>query len=284
MLIVLSAPFFGAEIAAFIDDFPGYVRRLHEFATDPARPWLRKIVGDGFGLAEHSSGDIAHLSAGWLTDSMRSLWSRGRALLSAFSLMVVTPIVAFYLVHDWNRIVATVDASVPEEHRRTVRALAREIDDRVGGFLRGQGTICLIVAVFYAAALKAAVGLNHGLLIGFVAGLLSFVPYLGSLTGLIVSLAMTMVQFGLAWPKLATVIAIFLVGHLVGDYVLAPRLVGRRVHLNPVWLMFALFAFGYLFGFFGLLVAVPLAAAVGVLVRFGLGRYLSADTKDHQPL
>ena len=283
VLIVLSAPFFGAEIAAFIDDFPGYVRRLHEFATDPARPWLRKIVGEGFGVAKQSSGDIAHLSAGWLTDSMRSLWSRGRALLSAFSLMVVTPIVAFYLVHDWNRMVATVDAWVPMEHRRTVRALAREIDDRVGGFLRGQGTICLILAVFYASSIKA-VGLNHGLSIGFVAGLLSFVPYLGSLTGLIVSLAMTVVQFGLAWPKLATVVAIFLVGHLVGDYVLAPRLVGRRVHLNPVWLMFALFAFGYLFGFFGLLVAVPLAAAVGVLVRFGLGRYLSADPKDHQPL
>ena len=122
----------------------------------------------------------------------------------------------------------------------------------------------MILAVFYASSIKA-VGLNHGLSIGFVAGLLSFVPYLGSLTGLIVSLAMTVVQFGLAWPKLAKVVAIFLVGHLVGDYVLAPRLVGREFHLNPVWLMFALFAFGYLFGFFGLLVAVPLAAAVGVL-------------------
>jgi predicted PurR-regulated permease PerM len=283
VLIVLSAPLFGAEIAAFIDDFPAYIRRLHEFATDPARPWLRKIVGEGFGVAKQSSGDIAHLSAGWLTDSMRSLWSRGRALLSAFSLMVVTPIVAFYLVYDWNRMVATVDAWVPEEHRRTVRTLAGEIDDKVGGFLRGQGTICLIVAVFYAAALKA-VGLNHGLSIGFGAGLLSFVPYLGSLTGLSVSLAMTLMQFGLAWPTLAMVVAIFFVGHSVGDYVLAPRLVGRRVHLNPVWLMFALFAFGYLFGFFGLLVAVPLAAAIGVLVRFALGRSLSADTKDHPRL
>jgi predicted PurR-regulated permease PerM len=173
-------------------------------------------------------------------------------------------------VHDWNRIVATLDAWVPKEHRRTVRALAREIDNRVGGFLRGQGTICVILAVFYASAIKA-VGLNHGLSIGFVAALLSFVPYLGSLTGLIVSLAMTVVQFGLAWPKLATVVAIFLVGHLVGDYVLAPRLVGRRVHLNPVWLMFALFAFGYLFGFFGLLVAVPVAAAVGVPCALWVG-------------
>jgi predicted PurR-regulated permease PerM len=279
VLIVLTAPFFGAEIATFIDDFPAYVQRLHAFATDPARPWLRKIVGDGFGVAEQSSGDIARLSAGWLTDSLRSLLSGGRALLSAFSLLVVTPIVAFYLVYDWNRIIATVEAWIPAEHRRTVRALAREIDDTIGGFLRGQGTICLILAVFYAAALKS-VGLDHGLLLGLVAGLLSFVPYLGSLTGLIVSLAMSVAQFGLAWPAIAAVVAIFFVGQSVGDYILAPRLVGRRVHLNPVWLMFALFTFGYLFGFFGLLVAVPVAAAIGVLVRFGLSRYRSADTKD----
>jgi predicted PurR-regulated permease PerM len=272
VLIILTAPFFGAEMAALIDDLPAYVRRLHAFALDPSRPWLRKIVGDGFGAAEQSSGDIARLAAGWLTDSLRSLWSGGRALLSAFSLLVVTPIVAFYLVHDWNRIIATIDAWIPAEHRPTVRALAREIDDTVGAFLRGQATICLILAAFYAAALKS-VGLDHGLLIGLAAGLLSFVPYLGSLTGLVVSLAMTVAQFGLAWTAMATVVAIFFVGQSVGDYVLAPRLVGRRVHLNPVWLMFALFAFGYLFGFFGLLVAVPVAAALGVPVRFALHRY-----------
>ena len=275
VLIVLSAPFVGFEIAAFIDDFPVYIGRVHAFATDPARPRLRKIVVDGFGIVEQSSGDIARLSAGWLTHSLRSLWSGGRAVLSAFSLLVVTPIVAFYLVHDWNRIIATIDALIPAEHRRTVRTLARDIDDTVGGFLRGQGTICLILAVFYATALKLT-GVDHGLLLGLVTGLLSFVPYLGSLTGLIVSLAMTTAQYGLAWPKIATVVAIFFVGQSVGDYVLAPRLVGRRVHLNPVWLMFALFAFGYLFGFFGLLVAVPVAAAIGVLVRFFLGRYRAA--------
>ena len=208
VLIVLTAPFFGAEIAAFIDDFPAYVRRLYAFATDPARPWLRKIVGEGFGVAEQSSTDVASLSAGWLTNSLRSLLSGGRALLSAFSLVVVTPIVAFYLVNDWNRIIATIDAWIPAEHRCTVRALACEIDDTIGGFLRGQGTICLILAVFYAIALKS-LGLHHGLLLGLVTGLLSFVPYLGSLTGLIVSLAMTIAQFGLAWPAIATVVAIF---------------------------------------------------------------------------
>jgi predicted PurR-regulated permease PerM len=132
VLIVLTAPIVGVEIAAFIDDFPVYIGRLHAFAIDPARPWLRKIVGDGFGVAEQSSGDIARLAAGWLTDSLRSLLSGGRALLSAFSLLVVTPIVAFYLVHDWNRIIATIDAWIPAKHRLTVQALAREIGDTVG--------------------------------------------------------------------------------------------------------------------------------------------------------
>jgi len=275
VLIVVATPFIGAEIAAFIDDLPAYARRLHAFATDPARPWLRKIVDDGFGAAQQSSDDVASLAAGWLTESLRSLWSGGKALLSAFSLMVVTPIVAFYLVLDWNRIIATADAWIPAEHRSNVRQLAREIDETVGGFLRGQSTICLILAAFYAVALKA-LGLHHGLLIGLVAGLLSFVPYLGSLAGLLVSLVITVEQFGLAWPSMATVVGIFFVGQSVGDYVLAPRLVGRKVHLNPVWLMFALFAFAYLFGFFGLLVAVPLAAAIGVLVRFALSRYRAA--------
>ncbi len=271
-LVVLTAPLIGAEIADFIENFPAYIQRLHELATNPGRPWLRRIVGEGFGVAQQSSGDVASLAARWLTDFLHSLWSGGRALISVFSLLVVTPIVTFYLVYDWNRIVATVDDWIPAEHRDTARALAREIDETIGGFLRGQGAICLILAACYAVALKS-IGLNHGLSIGLAAGLLGFIPYLGALIGLVVSVSMVLVQFGLAWTLIATVVGIFFVGQCVADYVLAPRLVGRRVHLNPVWVMFALFAFGYLFGFVGLLVAVPLAAAIGVLTRFAFSRY-----------
>jgi predicted PurR-regulated permease PerM len=271
-LFVLAGPFIGAEIAAFIEDFPAYVQRLHDLATDPSRPWLRRIVGDGFGVAQQSSGEIARLAAGWLTDFLHSLWSGGRALISIFSLLVVTPIVTFYLVYDWNRIVVTLDDWIPAEHRETARALAREIDDTIGGFLRGQGAICLILAACYALALKA-IGLDHGVLIGMAAGLLGFIPYFGALTGLVLSVCMVLVQYGPVSGLLATVAGIFFVGQCVADYVLAPRLVGRRVHLNPVWVMFALFAFGYLFGFVGILVAVPLAAAIGVLMRFAFSRY-----------
>jgi predicted PurR-regulated permease PerM len=287
-LVVLTTPVIGAEIADFIENFPAYIQRLHEIATNPGRPWLRRIVGEGFGVAEQSSGEVASLAARWLADFLHSLWSGGRALISVFSLLVVTPIVTFYLVYDWNRIVATVDDWIPAEHRDTARALAREIDETIGGFLRGQGAICLILAACYAVALKS-MGLNHGLSIGLAAGLLGFIPYLGALIGLVVSVSMVLVQFGLAWTLIATVIGIFFVGQCVADYVLAPRLVGRRVHLNPVWVMFALFAFGYLFGFVGLLVAVPLAAAIGVLTRFALSRYRAGaagpkDTAGGNPL
>jgi predicted PurR-regulated permease PerM len=190
-------------------------------------------------------------------------------LLSIFSLLVVTPIITAYLVYDWGRIIATVDRLIPPSNRDTVRALAREIDGTVAGFLYGQATICLMLGVFYALALRAF-GLNHGLLIGAVSGLLGFVPYFGSLTGLLLSLGVAIAQFGLTWTPILLVFAIFLVGQSLSDYVLAPYFVGNRVHLNPVWLMFALFSFGYLFGFVGLLIAVPLAASIGVLVRFAL--------------
>jgi predicted PurR-regulated permease PerM len=282
ILFVLGAPFLGVEIAGFIEDFPAYVQRLHALATDPGRPWLRRIVGEGFGVAQQSSGELAGLAAGWLTAFLHSVWSGGRALISIFSLLVVTPIVTFYLVYDWNRIVATLDDWIPAEDRDTARALAREIDDTIGGFLRGQGAICLILAAGYALALKA-IGLNHGVLIGLAAGLLGFIPYLGALTGIVLSVCMVLVQFGPVAGMIATVVGIFFVGQCVADYVLAPRLVGRRVHLNPVWMMFALFAFGYLFGFVGLLVAMPLAAAIGVLLRFALGRYRAGATGPKEP-
>jgi predicted PurR-regulated permease PerM len=188
---------------------------------------------------------------------------------------VVTPIVAFYLVYDWNRMIAVIDNWVPPARRDTVRALAREVDDTISGFVRGQSALCLVLAIYYALALWL-IGLKHGLVIGFAAGLLSFIPYLGSLSGLVISTCVAVAQFWPDWTSILLVPAIFFVGQFLADYVLAPYLVGRRVHLSPVWVMFALFAFGYLFGFVGLLIAVPLAAAIGVLMRFALRQYYAS--------
>jgi predicted PurR-regulated permease PerM len=176
---------------------------------------------------------------------------------------------------DWDRMIATVDAWVPRDHVATVRRIAADINVATAGFVRGQGTLCLILGVMYAVGLTL-VGLNFGLLIGLFAGLISFIPYVGSLTGLALSLGVAFVQFWPEWQWVLAVAGIFLVGQFIEGNILQPRLVGNSVGLHPVWLMFALFAFGYMFGFVGLLVAVPASAAVAVLVRFAISRYLES--------
>jgi predicted PurR-regulated permease PerM len=284
-LIVVTVPIVVRELAYFVDSSPRYLRQLQALATDPGRPWLRTLVAEGLGTAEKSISELATLGASWLSGVLRSVWSGGQALISVFSLAIVTPIVACYLIYDWRRMIAVVDNWVPPMHRDTVRALAREIDDTIGGFVRGQSVLCLILGMFYAMTL-GFIGLDHGILIGFSAGLISFVPYLGSITGLVVATCVAIAQFWPNWGLMVAVPAIFFVGQSLADYLLSPYLVGRRVNLNPVWLMFALFAFGYLFGFVGLLIAVPLAAAIGVLLRFALAQYYASPlyaTRPHAP-
>ena len=163
----MFVPILTAQLGAFIEKLPGYVSRLQTLATDPSRPWLRKIVGEGVGDAQ--VGDLVKQGAGWVTAFLESLWSGGQALISIFSLLVITPVVAFYLLYDWDRMVATVDNWVPLQHRETVRGLAREIDDAIAGFVRGQTAVCLILGSFYAVALTLT-GLNFGLLIGLRLG------------------------------------------------------------------------------------------------------------------
>jgi predicted PurR-regulated permease PerM len=275
VLAILIVPILAGQLAAFIDKVPDYVTQLQRLVTDPNRPWLRKIVGEGFADATQSTSDLVRQSMGWLLTFLRSLWSGGRALLSFFSLAVVTPVVAFYVICDWRRLVATLDNWIPRPQLDVVRGLAREIDAAIAGYVRGQSGVCLILGSYYAVALTIA-GLNFGLLIGLVAGLVSFIPYVGSLTGLLLGVGVALVQFPPHYGWIVVVAAIFLVGQFIEGYVLAPKLVGENVGLHPVWLMFALFAFGYLFGFVGLLVAVPLSAAVGVLMRFALRKYLAS--------
>ena len=275
VLAILTLPIIVREVSYFVESLPLYVRQLHMLATDQSRPWLSKLVGEGLGEAERSIGEITTLASSWLTTFLRSIWSGGRALISVLSLGVVTPIVGCYLLYAWDKMIAVIDNWIPPERRETVRALAREVDDTVGGFVRGQSILCLVLAFYYSAALWL-MGLRHGPLIGVAAGLMSFIPYVGSLSGLVISMCVAIAQFWPDWTWILLVPPIFLIGQSLSDYGLSPYLVGRRVHLNPVWMMFALFAFGYLFGFVGLLIAVPVAAAIGVLMRFALRQYYAS--------
>jgi predicted PurR-regulated permease PerM len=270
-MILLVAPIISGQLASFIDNIPGYVTRLQSLLTDPSRPWLQKILGAGFG-ADKPIGDLVTQGVGWLTAFLRSLWSGGRAVVSLFSLVVVTPVVAFYLIYDWHRMVRSVDGWVPLQHRDTVRRLAREIDAAIAGYVRGQTAVCLVLGSFYAVALTLS-GLNFGLLIGLISGVITFIPYVGSMTGLILAAGVAVAQFWPHWTSIVTVLAIFLFGQFIEGNVLAPKLVGENVGLHPVWIIFALLAFGFLFGFVGLLVAVPLAATINILARFAFDRY-----------
>ncbi len=276
LLVMLIAPILFAQLAAFIDNLPGYVAKLQALVSDPSRPWLAKIFGERMSDPGKPMGDLVTQGARWLAVFLGSLWSGGKTLVSVFSLLVITPVVAFYLLCDWERMIAAVDGWVPLPQRETVRALAREIDDAIAAFVRGQAGICLILGAYYAVGLTLT-GLNFGFLIGFATGIASFIPYVGWLTGFVAAGAVAIAQFWPSMTPIIVVLAIFLVGTVLENYVLAPTFVGAKIGLHPVWLIFALLAFGYLFGFVGLLIAIPLAAAVGVLMRFALRRYLASS-------
>lgn len=273
LLALLLVPVLALQASALIALIPTYFERAQVLLTNPGPAWLQQMVNGSD--AGKTMSEVLAQGAGYLAALMQSLWSRGKALVSFMSVLVIMPVVTFYLICDWHRMVATLDSWVPPAHRPTVHRLVGEIDIAISGFLRGQAGVCLIIGIYYAAALSL-IGLNFGLLIGLAAGALTFMPYVGSLTGLLIGTCVAIGQFWPNWISIAAVVAVFLVGEFVEANVLSPKLVGENVGLHPVLLIFAMFAFGYLFGFLGLLVAVPLAAALAVLFRFGLARYFES--------
>jgi predicted PurR-regulated permease PerM len=278
-LVLVMLPALVGELRFFLDEFPRYVTRVQALVADTSRPWLHALMGQEVRIEESASHAMATMGSAWLDEILRSAWSGGKAVFSLLSLLVVVPIVSIYLLIDWKRMTATLDGWVSPRHREDVRILGREIHETVAGFVRGQIVICLILAVFYAAALRLT-GLNHAILIGVTAGLISFIPFLGLGIGFVVASCVAIAQFWPDWTPLTAVAGTFLIGEILADYVLSPRIIGSRVKLNPVWLIFALFAFGYLFGFVGLLVAIPLAASLGVVLRFAMRRSLASPDGD----
>jgi len=273
--LVVIIPIVFTQAADFIQKMPGYITKLQEFVTSPHASWLPDWVAGQMDTIKQNSAKLLEQGASFLGTLFQQIWNSGMALLDIISLFVVTPVVAFYLLLDWDRMVEKVDSWIPRDHVATVRQIARDMNLTIAGFVRGQGSLCIILGLFYGIALSFA-GLNFGLLIGLFAGMISFVPYVGSLVGLVLAVGVALVQF---WPNylhIGIIAAIFFLGQFLEGNILQPRLVGKSVGLHPVWLMFALLAFGALFGFVGLLVAVPSAAAIGVLVRFGIGRYLDS--------
>ena len=285
--MVVVAPILGHQLLGFTQSLPRYVVKLQQMATDEAGYLTNKYGGAwmaDYGLGgslsneqiQKTIADFVGRGAQWLLNSVQSLASGGEALLNFFSLLIVTPVVAFYLLVDWNKMTAALDSWLPLDHRDSLRGIGSEINVALAGFVRGQSLVCLFLGVWYGLGLTV-VGLNFGLLIGFAGGVLSFVPYVGSLTTLVIALLVALVQGWPEWRLFLLTFVVVAIGQFLEAYVISPKLVGDSVGLHPVWLMFALFAFGALFGVTGLIVAVPAAAAIGVLARHLIGVYLASS-------
>jgi len=239
---------------------------------------LRRLLNDRLGTAggeemmQRLVDALRERASGMSGAALAQAWAGGKAVIGFASLMAVTPVVAFYLLYDWPRVLAAIDAMVPPRHAGTVRGVARDIDRVLSALLRGFGTVCLTLGAFYAVLLSL-IGLDFGLLIGLFAGAISFIPFVGAALGGALSIGVAVAQFWSAPEWILAVAAVFAVGQAIEGNLLTPYFVGSAVQLHPLWLLFALAAFGALFGLVGLLVAVPAAAVAGVLVRRGVTRY-----------
>jgi len=285
LFLVVFIAFFLLMVPLVIDQIGGLARRMPSIVA-----WLRDWAEPHIArLAPHVGTEeleklrqmaLNSLSTGlrWIGQVLRELITQGAALADFVSLLVITPIVAFYLLRDWDLMVEAVDGWLPRQHRTVIRRLAAEVDRTLSGFVRGQATVCVLLGVFYALALTV-VGLEFGLVIGLIAGLISFVPFVGSLVGFVASVGVAIYQFGhLAndWTTVGIVAGVFAIGQAVEGNYLTPKLVGEQVGLHAVWVIFALLAGGALFGFTGVLLAMPVAAVIGVLTRFALEQYLGS--------
>ncbi|MBP2294412.1 AI-2E family transporter [Azospirillum rugosum] len=274
LLSLLLLPLVQAQVAHLIEVLPNYATAMKERVLPMIDRLVHRLSPEDVERLRGAAGNYAGEMVGWVGRVLSGILSGGLALFDVLSVLFITPIVAFYLMRDWDLLVAKVNSWLPLDHAETIREQARQVDMTLAGFVRGQALVCLVLGLFYAVGLSVA-GLDFGLVIGLLAGLLSFIPYVGTLFGFVSSTGLALLQFDELW-RVGVVVGIFLFGQAVEGNVLTPKLVGDKVGLHAVWVIFALLAGGTLFGFVGVLLAVPVAAVIGVLTRFALGRYLQS--------
>jgi len=274
--MILLAPLMAAQIQQLASALPADIERARNVLEGVARERLGAhfaVVQAGIDrlIAELQSSGGAIASA-----VAAAVWSRGATLINVAAVLLITPLVVFYLLVDWHAMIERVRLWLPRDHVATIEQLAGEINDAIAAFIRGQGAVCICLGLFYVVALSL-VGLNYGAFVGVATGMLAFVPMIGWVIGITVATLIAVVQFA---PKISPVLAVMgvmVTGMAIDTALLSPALVGKKVGLHPVWLIFALFAFSLLFGIVGTLVAVPVSAAIAVMARFGIARYLQSE-------
>jgi predicted PurR-regulated permease PerM len=270
LLVLAVIPTLIQQTYALINEAPEMSRRMQAFLIEKfpelsdSTSVMRQTLSD-IGTAVQSKGAV--LAQGLVSSAM--------SLISALIFLIVTPVVAFYLLVDWDHMVARLDTMLPRDHAPVIRRLAGEIDETLSSFVRGQFSVCAIMGIYYSIGLMLA-GLQFGLVVGAFAGIVTFIPYVGALLGCILAIGLALFQYWGEWTHVIIITAVFMTGQMAEGNVITPKLVGKSVGLHPVVLMLALSVFGSLFGFVGMLVAVPVAAALGVLIRFGIAQYQSS--------
>lgn len=282
LLLFLLAPILERQLAEFSAKLPKLLEAAQSRLTELISRLSAELSPADLERIKSAAGGFAGDAFKLVGKVLGNLWSGGLAFFNLLSLIFITPIVAFYILRDWPKIVATIDSWLPRDHAPTIRTLMREADEMVSGFVRGMGAVCLILAAFYAIALSV-IGLDFGLVIGMGAGLISFVPFVGAIAGFVAAVGMALFQYS-EWMPIAMVAGVFVVGQALEGNFLTPTLVGGRIRLHPVWIIFALLAGGTIAGFVGILLSVPVAAVIGVLVRFLAQQYVQSTIyQGHRP-
>lgn len=255
------------QAVALVNAAPEISKRMQGFVLEKfpqladSTSTLRQALSDIGATVQSKGGELVN-----------AVFSSALSVVSAVVFLLVVPVVAFYLLLDWDQMIERVDSLLPRDHAPVIRRLAQEIDAVLAGFVRGQVSVCLLLGLYYSVALMLA-GLQFGLVVGAIAGTITFIPYVGALVGGVLAIGLALFQFWGDWVSIGIVGAIFAAGQFIEGNILTPKLVGKSVGLHPVWLLFALSVFGSIFGFVGMLVAVPVAASIGVFIRFAVETY-----------
>ncbi|SDZ11212.1 Predicted PurR-regulated permease PerM [Jannaschia faecimaris] len=265
--VAVLIPLLVQQTNALVRAAPDYFAALRGTLTSR----FPDLVSEG-GLVQTALADLAELIRASGGELAQQVLGYVFGVVNAVVFIVVVPVVAFYLLLDWDNLVARVDEMLPRDHVGRIRRIAADIDATLASFVRGQLTVCLILGTYYSVGLML-VGLQFGLVVGAIAGLITFIPYVGALVGGGLAIGLALFQFWGDWAAIGLVAAIFVAGQFLEGNILTPKLVGESVGLHPVWLLFALSAFGSIYGFVGMLVAVPVAAAMGVVTRHAVSEY-----------
>ncbi len=272
--LLFIVPAIAHQAMELLNAFPGYIAEMETQYGEQVQHWLGYLAPDQAEALKSAAGDTAQSMLKVAGTMLAGVLVSGIAMLNLLALLLITPLVAFYFLRDWRVVMARLDHLLPLASADAIREQARQIDRTLAGFIRGQLNVCFILAVYYGLMLSI-VGLKFGLVIGIATGVLMILPFIGALSMALLAFTIGLIQFGMT-SHFFMILGVYAVGQFMESYFLTPRLVGERVGLHPLWIIFGMLAGGALFGFAGVLLAVPATAVIGVLIRFAIDRYLAS--------